>query len=196
MKKGMWLAVLGLAAAAGPAAAQSEPRGIYLGGSAGMSMYQSTCEISAVPCDEDSTAAKGFAGYRWNRYWAAELAAGVLGKAKGSGDLGGGATGSFEEKSYGGDLSALGSIPIVGGLSVFGRLGVYMARTTIDQESTVLGSQHDAKTQSGFTYGAGLQYDLGFLGVRAEWQRYDNIGAPSIQKDELDLYMLGVVVQF
>lgn len=196
MKKGMWLAVLGLAAAAGPAAAQNEPRGIYLGGSAGYSVYQSTCEISNVPCDDDSTAAKGFAGYRWNKHWAAEVAAGVLGKAKGSGDLPAGGTGSFEEKSYGADLSALGSVPIVGRLSAFGRLGVYLARTTVDQESSLFGSEHDAKTQGGFTYGLGLQYDLGFLGVRAEWQRYDNIGAPSILKDDLDIYMLGVLVQF
>ena len=169
---------------------------IYLGASGGMSKYQSTCEISAVPCDDDSTAARGFAGYRFNRHWAAEVGAGVFGKAEGSGDLGGGATGSFEEKSYGADISAIGSVPIVGRLSAFGRLGAYIARTKIDQESSLGLSQHDGKTQSGFTYGVGLQYDLGFLGVRAEWQRYDNIGVPAIQKDDLDLYMLGVLLQF
>jgi len=135
-------------------------------------------------------------GYRWNRHWAAELAGGKLGRARGEGSIAGVGSGSFEQKSYGGDLSALGSIPIAGGLSVFGRLGAYMARTTVDQEGTFFASTHDAKTQSGFTYGLGVAYQLGFLGLRAEWQRYDNIGVPAIQKDDLDLYMLGILIQF
>jgi OOP family OmpA-OmpF porin len=199
MNKGV-VAALAIAAAAtaAPAAAQqANEQGIYLGASAGYSVFQSACEISAVPCDDDTTAAKGFVGYRWSKHWAAELAGGFLGKAKGSGQFSGGvASGSFEQKSYGGDISALGSIPVVGGLSVFGRLGAYMARTTVDQESTLSPAQHDAKTQSGFTYGLGVAYQLGFLGLRAEWQRYDNIGVPAIQKDDLDLYMLGVLIQF
>lgn len=198
MKKGV-VAVLAIAAAAiaGPAAAQqSNEKGIYLGASGGYSVFQTSCENLRVPCDDDSTAVKAFAGYRFSRYWAAELAGGKLGVAKGSGDIAGVGSGSFEQESYGGDLSALGSIPIVGGLSFFGRLGAYMARTTVDQEGTFFPTQHDAKTQGGFTYGLGLAYQLGPVGFRAEWQRYDNIGAPSIAKDDLDLYMLGVLIQF
>jgi len=198
MKKGV-VAALAIAAAAtaAPAAAQQgNEQGIYLGASGGYSVFQSACEISLVPCDDDTTAAKGFVGYRWNRHWAAELAGGKLGRARGEGSIAGVGSGSFEQKSYGGDLSALGSIPIAGGLSVFGRLGAYMARTTVDQEGTFFASTHDAKTQSGFTYGLGVAYKLGFLGLRAEWQRYDNIGVPAIQKDDLDLYMLGILIQF
>ena len=198
MKKGV-LAALGVIAllAAGPAAAQAgNERGMYIGGSAGYSAYQSACENLLVPCDDDTGVGKIFVGYRWNKYWAAELGAGYLGKAKGSGDIAGVGSGSFEQESYGGDISALGSIPIAGGLSVFGRLGVYLARTTVDQQGTFFPTQHDAKTQSAFTFGAGVAYLLGPLGVRAEWQRYDNIGAPSIQKDDLDLYLFSVLIQF
>jgi OmpA-OmpF porin, OOP family len=198
MKKGV-VAALAIAAAAtaAPAAAQqaANEKGIYLGASGGYSVYQSSCENLVVSCDDDSTAVKGFVGYRFNRYWAAELGGGKLGRAQGAGDIAGIGPGSFEQKSYGGDLSALGSIPIVGGLSVFGRLGAYMTRTTVDQE--IPGVQtHDAKTQSGFTYGAGVVYQLGFVGLRAEWQRYDNIGVPGIGKDDLDLYMIGALIQF
>ena len=198
MKKGV-LAALGMIAllAAGPAAAQAgNERGMYIGGSVGYSAYQSACENLLVPCDDDTAVGKIFVGYRWSKYWAAELGAGYLGKAKGSGDIAGVGSGSFEQESYGGDLSALGSIPIAGGLSVFGRLGVYMARTTVDQQGTFFATQNDAKTQSGFTYGAGVGLQLGFVGVRAEWQRYDNIGVPSIQKDDLDLYLFSVLIQF
>lgn len=199
MKKGVVAALaIAAAASAAPAAAQQagNEKGIYLGASGGYSQYQSSCENIAIPCDDDSGAAKGFVGYRFSRYWAAEFGAGVLGKAKGSGDFLGTGPASFEQKSYGGDLSALGSIPIAGGLSVFGRLGAYIVRTTLDQETTFVQGVHDAKTQSGFTYGLGLAYQLGFLGFRAEWQRYDNVGIPSIQKDDLDLFMLGALIQF
>ena len=198
MRKGVVAALaIGAAAIAAPAAAQqSNEKGIYLGISGGYSMYQSACENLLVPCDDDSGAVRGFAGYRFSRYWAAEFGGGKFGRAKGSGDIAGVGSGSFEQESYGADLTALGSIPIVGGLSFFGRLGAYMARTTVDQEGTFFATQHDAKTQGGFTYGLGLSYQLGFLGVRAEWQRYDNIGVPSIQKDDLDMYMLGVLIQF
>ena len=198
MKKGVLAALAMLALlAAGPAAAQAgNEKGIYLGGSVGYSQYQSACENLLIPCDDNTTAGKAFVGYRWTKHWAAELGAGYLGKATGSGDIAGVGSGSFKQESYGGDISALGSVPIIGGLSVFGRLGVYMARTTVDQEGTFFPSQHDAKTQSGFTYGAGVGLMMGFLGLRAEWQRYDNIGAPSIQKDDLDLFMLSVLIQF
>src|ERR1700752_2695607 len=101
MNKGV-VAVLALLAAviAGPAAAQSkDPSGIYLGASGGYSQYQSACENLVVPCDDDTTAAKGFVGYRFNRYWAVELGGGKLGRAKGSGDIAGVGSGSFEQQS-------------------------------------------------------------------------------------------------
>jgi len=199
MKKGV-VAALAIAAAAtaAPAAAQqaANEKGIYLDVSGGYSQYQNACDNLAVPCDDDTVAVKGFVGYRFSRYWAAELGGGKLGRAKGSGDIAGVGTSSFEQKSYGGDLSALGSIPVVGGLSVFGRLGAYMTRTTVDQETTGSADAHDAKTQSGFTYGLGVAWQIGFLGLRAEWQRYDNIGTNNVGKDDLDLFMLGALIQF
>jgi OmpA-OmpF porin, OOP family len=186
-----------LAAAVGPAVAQESERGIYIGGSLGYSQYQNACESALVPCDEGDVAGRLFAGYQFNRHWAAEIGAGQFGEASGSGAVaGGGGTGSFSLKSYGWDVSAVATIPLNSRLGVLARLGVYRVRTTLDQQGSFFAPLHDAGTQSGWTYGAGLSYTLGRLGLRAEWQRYDNIGANSIGTDEIDMFTLGALFRF
>lgn len=190
-------AVLGLllAAALGPAAAQE--KGIYLGGSIGHSEYQDVCQTSLVPCDENDTAWRLFAGYQFHRNWAAELGYGLFGRARGEGPITGGVgSGSFEQEAKGWDVSLLGSFQIGGGFWGFGRLGAYSARTTLDQQGTSFADLHDADSQSGFTYGAGVAYNLGRLGVRLEWQRYDNIGMNTFGHDDLDVFSLGVLFRF
>ena len=199
MNKKVAAAILGvlLAAALGPVAAQDSERGIYIGGSLGYSQYQNACESALVPCDEGDVAGRLFAGYQFNRHWSAEIGAGQFGEASGSGAVAGGAgTGSFSLKSYGWDVSAVATIPLGSGLGLLGRLGVYRVRTTLDQQGSFFAPTHDAGTQSGWTYGAGLSYTLGRLGLRAEWQRYDNIGANSIGTDEIDMFSLGALFRF
>jgi len=203
------VAVLALVAAAiaGPAAAQSaDPSGIYLGGSIGYSQYKDTCKNLFIPCEDHDTAWRLFAGYQFNRNWAAELGGGEFGEAEGSGPIPSGGIGAFKQRSYGVDLSGIGSIYITQRLSAFGRLGIYMGRTTRDIEFSDFpaSNAHDAKTNSGFTFGAGLGYNLGPLGVRAEWQRYDNIGTnqnSGIQgggsgTDEIDIFSLSLLFRF
>jgi OOP family OmpA-OmpF porin len=192
-------AILGvlLAAALGPAVAQESERGIYIGGSVGFSQYQNACENARVPCDEGDTAGRLFAGYQFNRNWSAEIGVGHFGEATGSGVVaGGGGTGSFSLKADGFDVTGIGTIPLSGGLGILARLGVYRARTTLDQQGSFFAPMHEAGTQSGWTYGAGLSYTLGRFGLRAEWQRYDNIGANSVGTDEIDLYTLGALFRF
>ena len=195
VKGAVAVAAVMAAAIAGPAAAQARnDSGIYLGGSAGMSQYSDVCERSAVPCDETDGAFRVFFGYQFNRNWQLEIGGGHFGEATGSGPVLGG-TGSFKWESYAWDLTGLGHVYIAGGLSVFGRLGLYMGRTSVDQEFPG-GTQHDGKTNSGLTYGLGAAYTLGHLGVRAEWQRYDNIGTNTLGTAEVDLFSVGVLIRF
>ena len=199
MNKKVGAAILGvlLCAALGPVAAQDSERGIYIGGSVGYSQYQDACDRALVPCDEGDTAGRFFAGYQFNRNWSAEIGVGHFGKASGSGAVVGGAgSGSFTLKADGWDVTAVATIPLSGGLGVLGRLGAYRARTTLDQEGTFFAPMHDAGTQSGWTYGAGLSYTLGRLGLRAEWQRYDNIGAAGVGTDDIDVFSLGALFRF
>jgi hypothetical protein len=76
------------------------------------------------------------------------------------------------------------------------RLGVYRARTTLDQEGSFFAPVHDAGTKSGWTYGAGLSYTLGRFGLRAEWQRYNNVGADTVGTDDIDVFSLGALFRF
>ena len=72
-----------------------------------------------------------------------------------------------------------------------------MGRTTVDQEGTTFAATHDAKTNSGFTYGAGVglhpRADSAFA---LEWQRYDNIGTNSLGTDEVDVFSVGGLFRF
>jgi OOP family OmpA-OmpF porin len=181
------LTIVALLAMAGPAIAQ---QGIVLGGSLGVAQYKDTCKRANVPCDEQDDAWRLFAGYQFSRYWSAELGYADLGAVTGAG-----AVGSFSLETKGWDLSALGSIPIAGGLSAFGRLGLYRLRTTLDQSGPLFGATHDAITDSGFTYGAGLSYTLWRIGLRAEWQRYQNVGT-SINEEDIDVFSLGAQFRF
>jgi OOP family OmpA-OmpF porin len=208
MKKGV-LAALAVAATliACPALAQGKDEsGIYLGGSIGYSQYKDTCKNLFVPCDDTDTAWRAFAGYQFNRNWAAELGYGDFGDAQGSGPIPAGGNGAFKTHSYAFDLTGIGAFNLTQRLSMFGRLGAYMGRTTRDIEYTAFPASNvqDAKTNSGFTYGAGLGYTLGRLGVRAEWQRYDNIGTNSNSAiigeasgtDEVDVFSLTLLFRF
>jgi OOP family OmpA-OmpF porin len=193
MKKGRWLAVLGvlLGTAAVPAAAQDD-RGLILGGSVGYAQYKDICKRATVPCtDEDEAAWRAFAGYQFSRNWSAELGYAKLGEVSGTG-----AAGSFKVEVKTWDLSALGGFQLAGPLGVFGRLGIYRARTTIDQEGPAFGSVHDAGTNSGLTYGAGLSFPVWRVGLRAEWQRYENVGTSNTGEDDIDMFSLGVTFRF
>jgi OOP family OmpA-OmpF porin len=196
MMNGRWLMVLGLlaAAAAGPAAAQDP--GLYLGGSAGYVQYKDACKELPVPCDDKDTGWRAFGGYQFNRYVAAELGFADLGAATGDGPLPGG-QGSFKlavEEVF--DLSAVFLFPVSANLSGLARIGMYRARTTLDVQQPGFLPSHDGHTNSAFTFGAGAELRLGPLGVRAEWQHYQNVGGGNIGKDDLDVLSLGLLFRF
>lgn len=204
MNKGV-VAVLALVAAAitGPAAAQgADPSGIYLGGSIGYSQYKDSCKELTIPCEDTDTAFRLFGGYQFNRNWALELGFGDFGEMEANGTIPAGGNGQRKIHSYAFDLTGIGSVYLTQRLSLFGRLGAYMGRTSVDREFANFPSEntHDGKTNSGFTYGAGAAYTLGYLGVRAEWQRYDNIGTNNIAggsgTDEVDVFSIGLLIRF
>lgn len=198
------LAILGAIVAAPAVAQGNDESGIYLGGSLGYSQYKDTCKNLFIPCDGNDTAWRFFGGYQFNRHWAAEFGYGDFGEASGSGPIPAGGNATFRTHSYGFDVTGIGSLYVTQRLSVFGRLGLYMGRTTRDIEFTNFPSVQDAKTNSGLTYGAGLGYTLGRFGVRAEWQRYDNIGTNQNSgiegggsgTDEVDVFSIGALIRF
>jgi opacity protein-like surface antigen len=196
MKNGKTImAALGLlAAAAGPAAAQ-DVRGVYLGASGFATMYEHSCENLIVPCDETSFGGRAFAGYRFSRYFSAEVGVASLGKAEASGTVGGVAVNSTVEVIPAWDVSGLVSFPIVGALEGFGRLGLFLARMKVD---TNIGgvTEHIGDNSQGWLVGAGLQLNLGRLGLRLEWSRYDDVGGEAAFNDNVDAFAIGVLFRF
>jgi opacity protein-like surface antigen len=73
---------------------------------------------------------------------------------------------------------------------------MYRARTTVDQQGPGVVTPHAAGTNSGFTYGAGVGYNLWKLGLRAEWQRYDSVGTGDTGEDTIDVFSVGAIVRF
>ena len=81
-------------------------------------------------------------------------------------------------------------------LSLLLRLGAHRVRTTVDQEGPGFGTLHDSKTGSSFTLGAGAEYSFGRLGVRAEWQRYDNVASGTDAESDIDVFSVGLLFRF
>jgi OOP family OmpA-OmpF porin len=182
------LAILGLTSAigfAGPAAAQD--MGFYVGGAFGQVEYQDFCEGISGPgisCDEKDTAWKILGGYQFNRNLAVELGYANLGEVSASGF---GVSATVEATAF--DLVAVGSFPVVDKLSVYGKLGLF--RADFEGRSSV-GATLD-ESENGFTFGIGLRYDvMRNLGVRAEWQRYNEIDGEL----DADVLSIGVIWRF
>lgn len=197
MKNGGWLVVLGLAAAAaaGPAAAQDP--GWYLGGSVGYSQFKNTCKDLVVPCDDHDTAWRVFAGYQFNNWFALEMGFADLGAATGAGIMNTGTPGDFSvavEEAW--DLSAVLLFPVAERLSLLGRVGMYRARMVVEERAAGFPDIHQAGTNSGFTYGAGAEFRLGKLGLRAEWQRYENVGVAATGEDDIDVLSVALLFRF
>jgi OOP family OmpA-OmpF porin len=197
MKNGKWLVALGFAAAAaaGPAAAQDP--GLYAGGSVGYAAYKDSCKDLVVPCDGEDTAWRAFGGYQFNRWFAVEFGYADLGEAEGAGILNTGNPGSFKiEWKEAFDLTAVFLAPVTERLSLLGRAGMYRARTTTEVQDTTGPLASPGGTNSGFSYGAGVEFRLGALGVRAEWQRWENVGTSSTGEDDIDMLSVGVLFRF
>jgi OOP family OmpA-OmpF porin len=79
-------------------------------------------------------------------------------------------------KSNGFELDALLSYPFTQGFSVFGRVGVQNAKSTVNLTgagSVVVITPQTSETKTSWDAGVGLGYEFTTgLGLRAEWQRY------------------------
>ena len=185
------VALLGLlaAAAAGPAAAQD--KGLYVGAQAGIGQWQESCENRAGVCDDKDGAFRGFLGYQVNRWFAVEGGYADFGSIKiTDAPLG---TLDLEGRGYAFDLLAVFTIPLADRLSLLGKAGAYRARVSADERVSGASS---GQTSAGFAYGFGLGYDIGKLGLRAEFLRYDNIGGDRTGTDNILVYTLGLLFRF
>lgn len=183
----LFVALAGLAAAA-PAAAQSS---FYFGGSIGNTeAYQDACNLNGFICDRSDTNWGANMGFMFTPNWGIELGYRDLGKVLEQDDRAGN---TMMVKSKLGEAVVVGAVPIYR-LSVYGKAGAYQAKT--DLTSTFL--PEGSKKSHQWTYGVGVRYDVfRHLAVRAEWQRYNNLGGKGIDfQADVNVISGGLLIVF
>lgn len=179
------IAALALVAAAASAGAQ-EAGEFYAGGSIGYSQFKDTCHaVSAINCDDTDTAWRGFAGYQFSRHLGVEVGYGQPGEV--TSDVGY----ARETKAF--DVAAVFAVPVAQRVDLLFRLGAYRARSNENNGGVTAGT-----TNSGPIFGAGVGLNLGKLGLRAEWQRYRNVGPSglSVSEDTIDVFGVSGLARF
>jgi len=96
-------------------------------------------------------------------------------------------------KSRLGEMSVLGMFPI-GRFVPYLRGGAYYAHNAM--ESNMIAAA--TGDQANWTVGAGLRFDVTkWLAVRAEWQRYNNVGHANVGvRTDVETSTLGVLLRF
>jgi len=185
------LAVLSLASAlalSAPAAAQDT--GFYAAFHLGQATLKDFCADVGGPgisCDEKDTSWKILGGYQFNRHLAIELGYTDLGEATVAGP---GIGGTLEATAF--EVVALGMLPLPDKFSLYGKVGIYRG----DTEANGLGGSA-SETNTDLTFGIGARFDFTRnLGVRAEWQKYQDMGGGVIGEGDVDAISVGIVWKF
>jgi OOP family OmpA-OmpF porin len=185
-------AMLGAAAMALPAASMAQARGDtgwYVGASVGQSKARHVDCAGFSSCDTKAAAFGILGGYQINRNFAAELGYRDFGRVTLSGP------GSANIKANAAELVGLGAYPFANRFSVYGKLGAYHAETKLSASVAGSGGLKDRNTD--LTFGFGAQYDVAReAGVRAEWQRYKNVGGNDTGKSDIDVVSIGLIWRF
>jgi opacity protein-like surface antigen len=168
------LAVLGTTAAVAA-------EGFYVGG-AGMQSRFDSDDFEVEDVDEEDTGWKIFAGIRPNTGFGVEAAFTQFGEAEAPAVAAGG---PFEAKAQAFSVFGIGYLP-AGPVDLYLKAGA----ARIDAEGNV-GAVFFEDEEIEFAYGAGVQFNLGRLGLRAEYEKFDTdiIG-------DLDVISLGFALSF
>ena len=208
------IGLITLTALAGPLAALSAAaadNAWYVGGNVGQTratiddaritsgLLGSGFATTSIADDNRDTGFKLFGGYQFNPYIGLEGGFFDLGKFGFNATTvpAGSLNGSI--KLRGVNLDLVGTLPIAGGLSAFGRVGVNYAEARDHFAGTgavrVLNAD-PSKRGANVKFGAGLQYAFSdALSMRAEVERYrinDAVG----NKGDIDMISLGLVYRF
>jgi OOP family OmpA-OmpF porin len=161
--------------------AQATDTGFYIGGHFGQS--------DVKELDETDSSWKFIGGYQFNQNFALELGYTDLGSVTISGP-GGNAT--FESTAF--ELLGVASLPVADRFSVYGKFGFYQADSDLNFNLVGFGSGSASESNTDITFGVGLRYDFTRnLGVRAEWQRYGDVGDGAT---DVDVMSIGVLWKF
>lgn len=215
MKTKLWMTAglaLGLSAGAvlpSMAADWGTGAGWYIGLSGGESRSQADggdinsaltsnglAPIGSSSLDDTDTGWKIYLGNQINPNFAVELGYIDFGEfGFGSTTAGGAINGNLEAKNSG-FIDILGMVPLGNNFSIFGKVGGYTARTEL-RGSGAGGSVSASHRSNDWKYGIGAGYDFNRnVGVRVEWERFNDVGDNNTSHNDLDLTSVGVVYKF
>lgn len=195
MNKSKFVALLVGLAVSAPALA--EGGGFYFGGSLGKAeSKEDACfqdVSSGFTCDRKGEVAwAGFAGVMVNKYFGVEGGYHNLGKIV---EVANATTGDRAwVKTRLGELVAVAAYPIQS-VSIYAKGGGYYAKSTMTGSFV---APETVSTSKQWTYGVGVSWDVfTHAGLRAEWQRFNNIGGQEIGfRTDVDLMSLGAYIKF
>src|SRR5258706_6348141 len=188
-----------VAALAASAPALAEGGGFYLGGSLGKAeskedaCFLTPAGAAATTCDRKGEVAwAAFAGVMANKYFGVEGGYHNLGKIV---EVANAATGDRAwVRSHIAELVGFAALPIRS-TALYVKGGGYYAKSS--QTGSFIPSETKS-TNKQWTYGVGASWDVfRHAGVRAEWQRFNNVGGPEIGfRTDVDLMSLGAYFKF
>jgi hypothetical protein len=150
--------------------------GFYVGGGIGQSTFKD--DSSNIDFDENTTAWKAFAGYRFGGLIPLLDFAGELTyRDFGSPDN---ANTEFEASGY--DATGL-VILTLGPIDLFGRLG--LGRYSVEGNGINFNTDEDSSSE---IYGIGAGFRIGKINIRAEWERVEPDGVESIDMYTINAY--------
>ncbi len=185
------LAVLGTASALAVSAPTfAQDMGFYAGVSFGQSSADVDCE--GFTCDDKDTAWRVLGGYQFNRNLAVEVGYSNLGEV--SVNAGGLGAATIEATAI--EVVAVGIMPLANQFSVYAKLGMY--RGEADQSGSGIFVASASESNTDLTFGVGVKYDITRnLGVRAEWQRYGDLGGEGVGgESDIDVISIGAIWRF
>jgi OOP family OmpA-OmpF porin len=166
----------------------------FLGGSLGQSEIDERITrglIDSGTADGKDTGWKIFGGAMVSPYLGLEFAYVDLGKIAYSGTFRGISVTDGRLEVSGLNFAFLGSYPLTGRFSLFGKLGLFLSEAKFgDTFGGVPSSGSEEMTDISFGFGAGFDFTRN-LGVRAEWEQFRLEDG-----DSADLFSVGLVLRF
>ncbi|HZP86523.1 MAG TPA: porin family protein [Burkholderiales bacterium] len=193
---------LTLAAALSPSAQAQlsgitdETTGFYVGAGVGGSSLDNPCP-SGSHCDDHGTVWKIYGGWQLNKWLSAELGYMNFPDVDFRGSVAGAPyKGSVD--TWGISGFAVGRLPIPIGafdrVSLLGKIGtLYYDR----ERHSTFGPFRGSDNGFAFAWGLGAQYTFSErLGLRAEWERFENVGDSHSGKGDINAYTFSVNYKF
>ncbi|UOG91501.1 MAG: outer membrane beta-barrel protein [Candidatus Thiothrix sulfatifontis] len=155
----------------------------YLGASIGTTTTDGFCDPLS-DCDNGDKSWKAFAGVRMNDNIVLEAGYVDFGKQSGTAT-----TGNISQQASAFTTAAVAGIPMNDQIELFGKAGI--ARWTLEQTDS---SGTVDNTGTDVLVGVGADYNLGDnMGVRAEWERFKDVGDTAAHANDIDLLSLGFI---